>query len=85
MRATLVAIRVNALDTDLTFADLEQTIACLPDCYVFPKVMEAEDVRKVSRRIAELELQHGPLCQASCRTGAQCARGRPAGRPRGEP
>lgn len=56
---TLVAIRVNALDTGLTFDDLEQTMACAPDCYVLPKVMSPGDVVQVSRRIFELEKAHG--------------------------
>lgn len=56
---TLVAIRINALDTGLSFDDLAQTVACRPDAYVLPKVMEPDDVRQVSRRIGELESQHG--------------------------
>ena len=52
---TLVTIRVNALDTGLTFDDLEQTMACAPDCYVLPKVMSPGDVMQVSSRILELE------------------------------
>jgi citrate lyase subunit beta/citryl-CoA lyase len=55
----LVSIRVNALDTGLTFEDLEQTIACRPDAYVLPKVLDAADVTTVSRKITELEARHG--------------------------
>jgi len=56
---TLVAIRINALDTGMTFDDIDATIGAKPDCYVLPKVMAAEDVRKVSRHIALREAQHG--------------------------
>ena len=56
---TLVAIRINALDTGLTFDDLAETAACRPDAYVLPKVLDPEDVRHVSRRIADLETKHG--------------------------
>lgn len=56
---TLVAIRVNALDTGLTSEDLAQTIACRPDCYVLPKVMAPDDVRQVSAQIGRLEAEHG--------------------------
>lgn len=56
---TLVAIRVNALDTGLAFDDLEQTFACSPDAYVLPKVMAPGDIVAVSGRIAELERSHG--------------------------
>jgi citrate lyase subunit beta/citryl-CoA lyase len=56
---TVVAIRVNALDTGLTFADLAETVSCRPDVYVLPKIMAPDDIRSVSRRIGELEAQHG--------------------------
>jgi citrate lyase subunit beta / citryl-CoA lyase len=57
--ATLVAIRVNALDSGLTFDDLDQTMACDPDCYVLPKVMSPDDIGRVSARISRLEKEHG--------------------------
>jgi citrate lyase subunit beta/citryl-CoA lyase len=55
---TLVAIRVNALDTGLTFDDLDATLACAPNCIVLPKVMAPEDIRVVSTRIGALETRH---------------------------
>lgn len=55
----LVSIRMNALDTGLAFDDMAQTIDCRPDAYVLPKVMEPEDIRRVSRHLAELEHARG--------------------------
>jgi len=56
---TVVTIRVNALDTGMTFADIEETIACRPDAYVLPKVMSPDDIRVVSERIATCEQRLG--------------------------
>lgn len=56
---TLISIRLNALDSGLTFDDLEQTMPCAPDAYVLPKVQDPQDIQTVSRRIGELEQRHG--------------------------
>ncbi len=56
---TLVTVRVNSLDTGLTFDDLDATFAGAPDAYVLPKVMATDDIVAVSRHIGALEQRHG--------------------------
>lgn len=58
-QGTAVCIRINALDTGLSFDDLDETIACRPDAYVLPKVTDPDDVRRVSHHIGQLEAKHG--------------------------
>jgi len=56
-RRPVVTIRVNAADTGLTPSDIAETFRCQPDAYVLPKASDPEDIRTVSRQIAELEAQ----------------------------
>ncbi len=54
-RRPIVAIRVNAADTELTAGDIAETFRCRPDAYVLPKASDPEDIRAVSRQLDELE------------------------------
>jgi len=59
-------VRLNAVSSELCFDDLVATFPGKPDGYMLPKVESAEDVRKVSERLAELEQSAG------LETGAVC-------------
>lgn len=48
-------VRINALDTGLTFGDLETVVAPGVDGIILPKVERASDIAKVDWVIAELE------------------------------
>jgi citrate lyase subunit beta/citryl-CoA lyase len=56
-RRPVIAIRVNAADTGLTATDVAETFRCRPDAYVLPKANDPEEIRTVSRQLAELEAQ----------------------------
>ena len=58
-RGTLVVIRVNALDTGLTWDDISETLACAPDAYMLPKVTLPDDIHRVSSHIGGEERRHG--------------------------
>ena len=56
-RRPVITIRVNAADTGLTATDVAETFRCRPDAYVLPKANDPEEIRTVSRQLAELEAQ----------------------------
>ena len=55
----MIAIRLNAVDTGLTADDIAETFRCRPNAYVLPKAMEADEIRAVSRQLADLEVRNG--------------------------
>ena len=56
---TAVAIRINAMDTDLAEDDVAATFACRPDAYVLPKASAADEIALVSGWLSRLEAQAG--------------------------
>lgn len=58
-RDCLGYVRINALDTGLTFGDLEATVAAGVDGIILPKVESASDLEKVDWVIGELERKTG--------------------------
>lgn len=58
-RPCLGYIRINALDTGLTFGDLETVVASGVDGIVLPKVESAADIDKVDWVMRELERKAG--------------------------
>ena len=58
-RSSLGYIRINALDTGLTFGDLEAVVAKGVDGIVLPKVESATDIAKVEWVVSELERKVG--------------------------
>jgi len=58
-RACRAYIRVNALDTSLTFDDIDETIDANLDGIVLPKVERAADLEMVDWLIANLERKRG--------------------------
>ena len=53
------AVRVNDLMTPWGREDVEATMEHPPDAYVVPKVSGVDDVLRVDRLVAQLELAHG--------------------------
>jgi citrate lyase subunit beta/citryl-CoA lyase len=54
-----VFVRVNALDTGLTIADLDGVMAAAPDGIVLPKSQSGEDVTLLGARLAVREAENG--------------------------
>jgi citrate lyase subunit beta/citryl-CoA lyase len=54
--ATIILVRLNALQTGLTEDDIAATITAAPDGYVAPKVAGASDVREFARLIGDAEM-----------------------------
>lgn len=52
-------VRINAVGTGMEDPDLETALSVRPDGIVVPKVNDAEQLRWVSRRIADYERAHG--------------------------
>lgn len=52
-------VRINAIGSGFELDDLLGTIDAKPDCYMLPKVEQAEHVKQVSAWIGEAEKQHG--------------------------
>lgn len=51
-------VRVNALDTGMTLADLTAVMPCAPDGIVLPKCEGADDLRKLAHYLAAFEAAH---------------------------
>lgn len=54
-----LAVRVNALDTGLTLADLAAVVPARPDSVMLPKCRGAEDVRLIGNYLSALETAAG--------------------------
>lgn len=52
-------VRVNALDTGLTDADLDGVMAARPDCIILPKTVGGPDVQHLGAKLAVREAEFG--------------------------
>ncbi len=58
-RTSQIWVRINALDSPLTPADLAAVVGALPDGVMLPKAGGPQDVAKLSRQLDTLEAQTG--------------------------
>lgn len=56
---TVVAIRINAIDTGLAEDDISGTLHCRPDAYVLPKATNAAEIQSVAEHLAATEARLG--------------------------
>ena len=52
-------VRINAFDSEYSPADIEATMAGLPDGYLVPKTGNSNDLHEIDALITRLERQHG--------------------------
>ncbi|MET0605807.1 MAG: CoA ester lyase [Beijerinckiaceae bacterium] len=58
-------VRVNALDTGLTDADIDVVVAAAPDAIMLPKAQGGPDVQHLSNKLAVGEARHGLADQST--------------------